>query len=57
MKDIKSVLVVDDDPAHRTMLRTLLTGWGYTIFEADDGSTAIEKAQDHHHLATNPGRS
>ena len=46
MKDIKSVLVVDDDSAHRTMLRTLLTGWGYTIFEADDGSTAIEKAQD-----------
>jgi two-component system response regulator HydG len=46
MIDIKSVLVVDDDPAHRTMLRTLLTGWGYTIFEADDGSTAIEKAHD-----------
>ncbi len=46
MEDIKSVLVVDDDPAHRTMLRTLLTGWGYTIFEADDGSTAIEKAHD-----------
>jgi two-component system response regulator HydG len=46
MKDRESVLVVDDDPAHRTMLRTLLTGWGYTIFEADDGSTAIEKAHD-----------
>ena len=46
MKDIKSVLVVDDDSAHRTMLRTLLTGWGYTIFEADDGSAAIEKAND-----------
>ncbi len=46
MKDKESVLVVDDDPAHRTMLRTLLTGWGYTIFEADDGSTAIEKAHD-----------
>ena len=46
MKDIKSVLVVDDDSAHRTMLRTLLTGWGYTILEADDGSTAIEKAHD-----------
>jgi two-component system response regulator HydG len=46
MKEKESVLVVDDDPAHRTMLRTLLTGWGYTIFEADDGSTAIEKAHD-----------
>jgi two-component system response regulator HydG len=30
-------LVVDDDLAHRTMLRTLLTGWGYGITEADDG--------------------
>jgi two-component system response regulator HydG len=46
MKTENSVLVVDDDPAHRTMLRTLLTGWGYTIFEADDGSTAIEKVQE-----------
>ncbi len=24
------------------MLKTLLTGWGYVIIEADDGSTAIE---------------
>ena len=40
------ILVVDDDPAHRTMLRTLLTGWGYTIIEADDGSVAIEKVQN-----------
>ncbi len=46
MKKENSVLVVDDDPAHRTMLRTLLTGWGYTIFEADDGSTAIEKVYE-----------
>jgi two-component system response regulator HydG len=36
-------MVVDDDPAHRTMLRTLLTGWGYDIVEADDGATAIER--------------
>ena len=46
MKNENSVLVVDDDPAHRTMLRTLLTGWGYSIFEADDGSTAIEKVHE-----------
>jgi two-component system response regulator HydG len=37
-----TILIVDDDPAHRTMLRTLLTGWGYAISEADDGSSAIE---------------
>jgi two-component system response regulator HydG len=46
MKKENSVLVVDDDPGHRTMLRTLLTGWGYTIHEADDGSTAIEKVHE-----------
>jgi len=41
-----TILVVDDDSAHRTMLRTLLTGWGYTISEADDGSTAIQKVHE-----------
>ncbi|MBW2450139.1 MAG: sigma-54-dependent Fis family transcriptional regulator [Deltaproteobacteria bacterium] len=46
MKNRKTVLVVDDDNAHRTMLRTLVGGWGYDIVEADDGSTAIEKVQE-----------
>ncbi len=46
MTKIRSVLVVDDDPAHRTMLKTLLGGWGYEIHEADDGSTAIEMARE-----------
>ena len=46
MKNRKTVLVVDDDDAHRTMLRTLVGGWGYDIVEADDGSTAIEKVQE-----------
>ncbi|HUT69684.1 MAG TPA: sigma-54 dependent transcriptional regulator [Desulfatiglandales bacterium] len=46
MKMESSVLVVDDDPAHRTMLRTLLTGWGYVIDEAEDGSTAIERVHE-----------
>ena len=40
-----SILVVDDDTAHRTMLKTLISGWGYIIEEADDGSTAIEKVE------------
>jgi len=35
------VMVVDDDSAHRTMLRTLVGGWGYEILEADDGESAI----------------
>jgi two-component system response regulator HydG len=37
----QSILVVDDDTAHRTMLRTLVGGWGYEISEADDGGSAI----------------
>jgi len=40
-----SVLVVDDDRAHRTMLRTLVGGWGYEIFEADDGQAAVEAVE------------
>ena len=42
MKTKKTILVADDDLAHRTMLRTLLSGWGYAITEADDGSSAME---------------
>ena len=45
MKNSISILVVDDDQAHRTMLKTLLGGWGYAIIEADDGSTAIEQVK------------
>ncbi|HAJ27145.1 MAG TPA: two-component system response regulator, partial [Syntrophus sp. (in: bacteria)] len=41
MKTKQTILVVDDDRAHRTMLRTLLSGRGYLIHEADDGETAI----------------
>ena len=44
MKKKKSILVVDDDIAHRTMLRILLE-WEYEISEADCGSIAIEKVQ------------
>jgi len=46
MKDKCSILVVDDDSAHRTMLMTLIGGWGYAVSEADDGSTAIEKVKE-----------
>jgi two-component system, NtrC family, response regulator HydG len=38
----RDILIADDDDAHRIMLTTLLSGWGYRTFEADDGSTAIE---------------
>jgi two-component system response regulator HydG len=45
MNDKKTLLIVDDDIAHRTMLRILLT-WEYEIFEADDGLTAIDKIRE-----------
>ena len=45
MKVNHSILVADDDLAHRTMLRTLLSGWGYAITEADDGGSAVAAAQ------------
>ncbi|MGD8304857.1 MAG: sigma-54 dependent transcriptional regulator [Desulfobacterales bacterium] len=41
-----TVLVVDDDSAHRTMLRTLIGGWGYAVSEADDGSTAVDQVKE-----------
>ena len=44
-----SILVVDDDTAHRTMLTTLLAGWGYTLFEANDGEPAIEMVKSSHY--------
>jgi two-component system response regulator HydG len=47
MKQKKSILVVDDDIAHRTMLRILLE-WEYEISEADCGLVAIEKVQKTH---------
>ena len=46
MKNRNTVLVVDDDNAHRTMLYTLISGWGYEVTEADDGATAIEKVKE-----------
>jgi two-component system response regulator HydG len=46
MNKQNTVLVVDDDSAHRTMLRTLIGGWEYAVSEADDGSTAVEKIKE-----------
>jgi len=46
MKENNIILVVDDDLAHRTMLRTLLSGWGYSVVDVDDGEGAIRAARD-----------
>lgn len=41
-----TILIVDDDSGHRTMLKAVLSGWGYTTEEADDGETAIQKVAE-----------
>ena len=45
MKSKLDILIVDDDPAHRVMLKKLIGGWGYNVFEADDGGAAIEEVR------------
>jgi len=45
-KQKNHILVVDDDPSHRTMLKTLLSGWGYAVSESDDGSDAVQKVHE-----------
>lgn len=39
------ILITDDDLAHRVMLKKLLSGWGYHVAEADDGSVAVEEVR------------
>ena len=46
MPDKHTILVVDDDDAHRTMLKTLIGGWGYAISQANDGSVAIDLVRE-----------
>lgn len=41
-----TILIVDDDEAHRNMLRTVLRGWGYSTEEADDGDTAVQRVRE-----------
>jgi DNA-binding NtrC family response regulator len=40
------VLIVDDDPAVRDVLRETLTEQGYTVSAAEDGTTAIQAVKD-----------
>jgi two-component system, OmpR family, KDP operon response regulator KdpE len=40
------ILVADDEPAIRRMLRTILTAQGYEVAEIADGSSALEAAKN-----------
>jgi len=46
MKDKSLILIVDDDRAHRTMLKTLLSSWGYETWEAEDGEVAVRLVRE-----------
>ncbi len=46
MKTNQSILVVDDDVAHRIMLKKLIGSWGYEVSEAEDGSIAISEVRE-----------
>ena len=40
------ILIVDDDVAHRAMLRTLIAAWGANVDEAGDGGEAIALSRE-----------
>jgi two-component system KDP operon response regulator KdpE len=42
------ILVVDDEPQIRRIMRTTLTGAGYEVDDAKTGEEAIEKLRDYH---------
>lgn len=46
MKTNQSIMVVDDDLAHRIMLKKLIGSWGYDITEAADGADAVENVRN-----------
>jgi DNA-binding response OmpR family regulator len=46
MPDPKCVLIVDDEPNVRLMLRTTLESAGYRVLEAADGLGALSRLQD-----------
>ena len=44
---MKKILIVDDDTAHRTMLKVNLLGAGYEIIEAEDGDQVLPTLDEH----------
>lgn len=44
---MKILLIVEDNPKMRQMIRTLFSGSGYQIYECEDGSEALEAYKLH----------
>ena len=44
---MRTILVVDDDPWVRVLVRDMLAGEGYRVLEAVDGPDAIRVASEH----------
>ena len=42
---MKKILIIDDDPSHRFMLKTVLEQQKYEIFEAENGNVGLEKVR------------
>jgi CheY-like chemotaxis protein/two-component sensor histidine kinase len=40
-----TILVVDDDIGHLTMLQTLITSWGYRVETLTDGEAAVQRVE------------
>jgi len=41
-----TVLVVDDDAGHLSVVQTVIKSWGYLVEGTDDGTKAVERAKD-----------
>jgi DNA-binding response OmpR family regulator len=44
---VAEILVVDDDPDIRTLIRLTLESYGYSVREAGDGNQALEALTEH----------
>ena len=45
-----ALLVVDDDDAHRNMLKLMLQSWNYKIHEAHDGTEAVNFVRENNNI-------
>ena len=43
----ETVLLVEDEPSARSLFKAVLERYGYTVLEAENGETALERAEAH----------